>query len=106
MSSAPFVMGKAETAFSRSAAIFDTTIGWRFVNKLLKAQYGVDSLPETAEHVAEQYKVTRADQNAFAMQRQTNTTAAQMATMFNRREERLAAQGSGSTCRHRRAQYD
>src|SRR5690606_537402 len=66
MSRAPFVMGKAESAFSRNAAIYDTTIGWRFVNKRLKAQYGVDSMPETAENVADQFKVSREDQDAFA----------------------------------------
>src|SRR3546814_12126973 len=67
MSRAPFVMGKAETAFSRNAAIYDTTIGWRFVNKALQAQYGVDSMPETAENVADQFKVSRADHDAFAL---------------------------------------
>ena len=77
MSRAPFVMGKAETAFSRSAAIYDTTIGWRFVNKLMKQQYGVDSMPETAENVADQFKVSRADQDAFALASQTKTAAAQ-----------------------------
>jgi len=79
MSRAPFVMGKAETAFSRSAAVFDTTIGWRFVNKLLKARYGVDSMPETAENVADQFKVSRADQDAFALASQIKTAAAQQA---------------------------
>src|SRR5581483_10580131 len=59
MSRAPFVMGKAESAFSRTAEIFDTTIGWRFVNPLMKSKYGVDSMPETAENVAEDYKVAR-----------------------------------------------
>src|SRR5579884_774426 len=63
MSRAPFVMGKAETAFSRSAEIFDTTIGWRFVNPLMKMQYGIDSMPETAENVAEEFQVSRADQD-------------------------------------------
>ncbi|QAA93063.1 3-oxoadipyl-CoA thiolase [Pollutimonas thiosulfatoxidans] len=79
MSRAPFVMGKAETAFSRNAAIYDTTIGWRFVNKQLKAQYGIDSMPETAENVADQFKVSRADQDAFALASQTKTAAAQQA---------------------------
>ena len=65
MSRAPFVMGKADTAFSRSAEIFDTTIGWRFVNPLMKSKYGVDSMPETAENVAEDFKVSREDQDAF-----------------------------------------
>jgi acetyl-CoA acyltransferase len=70
MSRAPFVMGKAESAFSRSAEIYDTTIGWRFVNKLMKQKYGVDSMPETAENVAEQYQISRADQDAFALRSQ------------------------------------
>lgn len=82
MSRAPFVMGKAETAFSRSASIYDTTIGWRFVNKLMKAQYGVDSMPETAENVADQFKVSRADQDLFALASQTKTAAAQSAGVF------------------------
>src|ERR1700722_9226023 len=67
MTRAPFVMGKATEAFSRSAEIYDTTIGWRFVNPLLKAQYGVDAMPETAENVAEEFQVSRADQDAFAI---------------------------------------
>ncbi|TIT46169.1 MAG: 3-oxoadipyl-CoA thiolase, partial [Mesorhizobium sp.] len=66
MSRAPFVMPKAETAFSRNAEIYDTTIGWRFVNPLMKKQYGVDSMPETGENVAEEYTISRADQDAFA----------------------------------------
>lgn len=82
MSRAPFVMGKAEAAFSRSAAIHDTTIGWRFVNKMMKAQYGVDSMPETAENVADEFKVSRADQDAFALASQTKTAAAQQAGIF------------------------
>jgi acetyl-CoA acyltransferase len=83
MSRAPFVMGKAETAFSRSASIYDTTIGWRFVNRQLKQQYGVDSMPETAEIVADQYKVSRADQDAFALASQQKTAAAQKAGFFD-----------------------
>jgi 3-oxoadipyl-CoA thiolase len=67
MTRAPFVMGKAGEAFSRSAEIYDTTIGWRFINPVLKAQYGVDSMPETGENVAEEFQVTRADQDAFAL---------------------------------------
>ena len=67
MSRAPFVMGKATSAFSRNAEIFDTTIGWRFINPLMKAQYGVDSMPETAENVAEEYKVQRDAQDRFAL---------------------------------------
>ena len=82
MSRAPFVMGKAESAFSRSAAVYDTTIGWRFVNKMMKAQYGVDSMPETAENVADDFKVSRADQDAFALASQTKTAAAQQAGIF------------------------
>jgi len=70
MTRAPFVMGKAGEAFSRSAEIFDTTLGWRFINPLLKAQYGVDSMAETAENVAEEFQVTRADQDAFALRSQ------------------------------------
>ncbi|MCH2556662.1 MAG: 3-oxoadipyl-CoA thiolase [Alcanivorax sp.] len=70
MSRAPFVMGKAEQAFSRQADLFDTTIGWRFVNKMMKEQYGIDSMPETAENVAEQFKVSREDQDAFAFRSQ------------------------------------
>jgi 3-oxoadipyl-CoA thiolase len=70
MTRAPFVMGKAETAFQRSAETFDTTIGWRFVNPFMKAQYGVDSMPETGENVAAEFQVTRADQDAFAWRSQ------------------------------------
>ncbi|MGE5148054.1 MAG: 3-oxoadipyl-CoA thiolase [Candidatus Eiseniibacteriota bacterium] len=77
MSRAPFVMGKAETAFSRNAEIYDTTIGWRFVNKIMKEQYGIDSMPETAENVAEEYQVNRADQDAFALRSQQRAVAAQ-----------------------------
>ncbi|MDH5671268.1 MAG: 3-oxoadipyl-CoA thiolase [Myxococcales bacterium] len=76
MSRAPFVMGKAEAAFSRSAEVYDTTIGWRFVNPLLKKQYGVDSMPETGENVAEQYGISRADQDAFAAHSQAKAAAA------------------------------
>src|SRR5690349_1064440 len=70
MTRAPFVMGKAQEAFSRSAEIFDTTIGWRFINPVLKAQYGVDSMPETGENVAQEFQVSRADQDAFALRSQ------------------------------------
>ena len=83
MSRAPFVMGKAETAFSRNAAIYDTTIGWRFVNKLMKAQYGVDSMPETAENVAVDYGISRADQDKFAMDSQEKTARAQKSGFFD-----------------------
>jgi 3-oxoadipyl-CoA thiolase len=76
MTRAPLVMGKAESAFQRSADIYDTTIGWRFINPLMKAQYGVDSMPETGENVAEDYQVTRADQDAFALRSQQRAKAA------------------------------
>ncbi|NIY97692.1 3-oxoadipyl-CoA thiolase [Salipiger sp. HF18] len=77
MSRAPFVMPKAESAFSRSSEIHDTTIGWRFVNPLMKAQYGVDSMPETAENVAEDFNVSREDQDAFALRSQQKAAEAQ-----------------------------
>lgn len=77
MSRAPFVLPKAESAFSRSAEIHDTTIGWRFVNPLMKKQYGVDSMPETAENVAADYGVSRQDQDAFALRSQQKAVAAQ-----------------------------
>jgi 3-oxoadipyl-CoA thiolase len=77
MSRAPFVQGKATIAFSRQAEIFDTTIGWRFVNPLMKKLYGVDSMPETGENVADDYKVSRADQDAFAMRSQQKASRAQ-----------------------------
>ncbi|MGE0735143.1 MAG: 3-oxoadipyl-CoA thiolase [Alphaproteobacteria bacterium] len=77
MSRAPFVMGKADTAFSRNAEIYDTTIGWRFVNKLMKQKYGTDSMPETAENVAEEFQISRADQDAFALRSQLRAVAAQ-----------------------------
>ncbi|MCG7861738.1 MAG: 3-oxoadipyl-CoA thiolase [gamma proteobacterium symbiont of Clathrolucina costata] len=77
MSRAPFVMGKADTAFSRKSAVEDTTIGWRFVNPLMKERYGVDSMPETAENVADDFNVSREDQDAFALRSQQRTTRAQ-----------------------------
>jgi acetyl-CoA acyltransferase len=76
MSRAPFVLPKAETAFSRQAEIYDTTIGWRFVNPLLKARYGVDSMPETGENVAAEFSVSREDQDAFAARSQARAAAA------------------------------
>jgi len=76
MSRAPFVMPKATSAFSRSAEIFDTTIGWRFVNPLMKSQYGVESMPETGENVAKDYSISRADQDAFAARSQAKAGAA------------------------------
>ena len=79
MSRAPFVMPKAETAFSRTNAIYDTTIGWRFVNKLMKAQYGVDSMPETAENVATEFRIEREAQDRMALASQMNAVAAQQA---------------------------
>jgi acetyl-CoA acyltransferase len=77
MSRAPFVMPKADTAFSRNAEIHDTTIGWRFVNPLMKAQYGIDSMPETGENVAAEFGVARADQDAFAVRSQDRAVRAQ-----------------------------
>ncbi|MBC7738855.1 MAG: acetyl-CoA C-acyltransferase, partial [Candidatus Saccharibacteria bacterium] len=77
MSRAPFVMPKADTAFSRNAEIYDTTIGWRFVNPVMKAQYGVDSMPETGENVAEDFAISRPDQDAFAVRSQAKASAAQ-----------------------------
>jgi acetyl-CoA acyltransferase len=77
MSRAPFVLPKADSAFSRNAEIYDTTIGWRFVNPLMKKQYGVDSMPETGENVAEDFSVSRADQDAFAARSQAKAAAAQ-----------------------------
>jgi len=77
MSRAPFVMPKAETAFSRHAEIHDTTIGWRFINPLMKRQYGVDSMPETGENVAGEFKISREDQDAFALRSQAKAAAAQ-----------------------------
>jgi 3-oxoadipyl-CoA thiolase len=82
MSRAPFVMPKADTAFSRANTVFDTTIGWRFVNRLMKAQYGVDSMPETAENVADDYDVSRADQDKFAAESQRRASAAQASGRF------------------------
>ncbi len=79
MSRAPFVMPKAESAFSRANQVYDTTIGWRFVNKLMKAKYGVDSMPETAENVADDYKINRADQDQMALRSQLNAVKAQAA---------------------------
>ena len=83
MSRAPFVMGKAESAFSRNAQIFDTTIGWRFVNKLMKEKYGVDAMPETAENVATDYKINREDQDKMALASQLKAVAAQNSGAFD-----------------------
>ncbi|MBI6898192.1 3-oxoadipyl-CoA thiolase [Pseudomonas putida] len=82
MSRAPFVMGKAESGYSRNMKLEDTTIGWRFVNPLMKAQHGVDSMPETADNVADDYQVSRADQDAFALRSQQKAAAAQAAGFF------------------------
>ncbi len=79
MSRAPFVVGKATAAFSREAQMFDTTIGWRFVNKLMHDRYGTDSMPETAENLAQQFAISRQDQDAFALRSQQRTAAAQAA---------------------------
>jgi len=90
MSRAPFVMPKAESAFSRSNAVYDTTIGWRFVNRLMKQQYGVDSMPETADNVAAEFKIGRADQDAFALRSQQRWGAAHAAGRF--RDEIIAVE--------------
>jgi len=82
MSRAPFVMGKAESGYSRNMKLEDTTIGWRFINPLMKSQYGVDSMPETADNVADDYQVSRADQDAFAVRSQQKASAAQAAGFF------------------------
>lgn len=82
MSRAPFVQAKPTEAFGRSPEIFDTTIGWRFINKKMKADYGTDSMPETAEHVAEKYQISRQDQDAFALRSQQKVAAAQQAGFF------------------------
>jgi 3-oxoadipyl-CoA thiolase len=93
MTRAPFVMGKAAEAFSRSAEIYDTTIGWRFVNPLLKAQYGIDSMPETGENVAEEFQVARKDQDAFALRSQQRAAKASAEGYFA--EEIIAVEVPG-----------
>ncbi|MBV9764526.1 MAG: 3-oxoadipyl-CoA thiolase [Acidobacteriaceae bacterium] len=82
MSRAPFVISKAETAFSRGVEIFDTTIGWRFVNPLMKSRYGIDSMPETAENVADNFGISRSDQDAFALRSQQRWAQAQASGFF------------------------
>jgi acetyl-CoA acyltransferase len=82
MSRAPFVMGKSEAAFSRAAKIEDTTIGWRFINPVMKQKYGTDSMPETAENIAEEWRISREDQDAFALRSQQRTLAATKAGRF------------------------
>jgi 3-oxoadipyl-CoA thiolase len=84
MSRAPFVMPKADSAFSRTNAVYDTTIGWRFVNPRMKAAWGVDAMPETAENVADDFKVSREDQDAFALRSQARASAAQKSGFFER----------------------
>ncbi|MFZ1387053.1 MAG: 3-oxoadipyl-CoA thiolase [Thiolinea sp.] len=84
MSRAPFVMPKADAAFSRANAVYDTTIGWRFINPLMKAQYGVDSMPETAENVAVDFKIERAAQDLMALRSQTNALRAQQSGYFDK----------------------
>ena len=111
VSRAPFVMPKAETAWSRGAEIHDTTIGWRFVNPLIKAQYGVDSMPETAENVAQQFRVTRADQDAFALRSQSappraNARAAGQGDHAGPRSRSAAASRSGRGRRASPSRYD
>ena len=97
MTRAPFVMAKAGEAFSRSAEIYDTTLGWRFINPLLKAQYGVDSMAETGENVAEEFQVTRADQDAFALRSQARAAKAKAVRLFRRRDR--AGRGAGRQSR-------
>ncbi|MBF3275156.1 3-oxoadipyl-CoA thiolase, partial [Pseudomonas aeruginosa] len=82
MSRAPYVMGKADSAFGRGQKIEDTTIGWRFVNPLMKEQYGIDPMPQTADNVADDYRVSRADQDAFALRSQQRAGRAQEAGFF------------------------
>jgi 3-oxoadipyl-CoA thiolase len=82
MSRAPYVMGKADTAYGRNQKIEDTTIGWRFINPLMKQQYGVDAMPQTADNVADDYGIARADQDAFALRSQQRAAAAQAAGFF------------------------
>ena len=93
MTRAPLVMGKAQEAFQRSAQVEDTTIGWRFINPLMKKQYGVDSMPETAENVAEDYQVARKDQDAFALRSQQRAAKAQAAGFFAEEIEPVMAPG-------------
>jgi 3-oxoadipyl-CoA thiolase len=91
MSRAPFVMGKADAAFSRNMKLEDTTIGWRFINPLMKAQYGVDAMPQTADNVADDYKVSRADQDAFALRSQQRTAAAQAAGFLPKKSSKCGS---------------
>ncbi len=93
MTRAPFVMGKAAEAFSRTTEVFDTTIGWRFVNPLMKQQYGIDSMPETGENVAEEFQVARKDQDAFAFRSQQRAGKAMASGYFS--EEIVAVEAPG-----------
>ncbi len=98
MTRAPFVIGKATEAFARKAEMFDTTIGWRFVNPLMQEQHGVDSMPETAENVAEQFQISRKDQDRFALRSQKRAAAAQAAGYFAKEIVPVALPGkSGAT---------
>ncbi|MGA7324722.1 MAG: 3-oxoadipyl-CoA thiolase [Rhodomicrobium sp.] len=98
MTRAPFVMGKASEAFSRRAEIFDTTIGWRFVNPAMLAKYGTDSMPETGENVAEDFGISREDQDRFALRSQQRTKAAQVGGVFEREIAPISVPGKkGST---------
>jgi acetyl-CoA acetyltransferase len=100
MSRAPFVQGKGDEAFSRAAKIEDTTIGWRFVNPLMKSRYGVDSMPETAENVAQEFNVSRADQDAFALRSQQRAAAQLPRVGWRRRSFRSASRRKkGTRCR-------
>src|SRR6202171_3409912 len=93
MTRAPFVMAKAHEAFQRSADVYDTTIGWRFINPLMKSQYGVDQMPETAENVAEEFEVARKDQDAFAWRSQQRAGQAILSGYFT--EEIVAVETPG-----------
>src|SRR6266704_2420741 len=95
MTRAPFVMGKAPEPFPRSAEMFDTTIGWRFVNPVMKAQYGIDSMPETGENVAEEFQVTRADQDAYPRPETTLDGLAKLKTPFRSPGTVTAGNASG-----------
>jgi 3-oxo-5,6-didehydrosuberyl-CoA/3-oxoadipyl-CoA thiolase len=97
MTRAPFVQGKATEAFARQAEIYDTTIGWRFINPLMKAQYGVDSMPETGENVAADYAISRADQDLFAYRSQQRAKAAQEAGFFAREIAPIEVKGRKSS---------
>jgi acetyl-CoA acyltransferase len=97
MTRAPFVMGKADSAFSRAAKIEDTTLGWRFVNPRMKAQYGIDSMPETAENVAREFNVSRADQDAFALRSQQRWAEAHAAGVFKDEIVPVTLQGKKET---------